>query len=152
MSILGLKTMIDEYNLRRFVLAQDSVYGDAIAMLWRGSMCTDQMDLIFPRLALARESAVVEPYAITSLDEASAYLSSPLLGGRYRECVRALQRHADLRVRVAFGDVDARKLHASLTLFSAASDDEFLLETLFDVWFDGVLDEATMNSIRGIAG
>ncbi|MER9416425.1 DUF1810 family protein [Mesorhizobium sp. M0306] len=40
-----------------------------------------------------------------------------------------------------------KKLHASLTLFSEASNDEFLLETIFDVWFDGLLDEETMNDL-----
>ncbi|MER9486192.1 hypothetical protein NKI50_09380 [Mesorhizobium sp. M0563] len=38
-------------------------------------------------------------------------------------------------------------MHASLTLFSEASNDEFLLETIFDVWFDGLLDEETMNDL-----
>lgn len=116
-----------------------------------------------------------EPYSITSLDEASAYLSFPILGGRYRECVGTLQRRAGyspsrndvhslygvhlpkvghqakrlsgLSARAVFGEVDAKKLHASLTLFSEASNDEFLLETIFDVWFDGLLDEETMNDL-----
>jgi uncharacterized protein (DUF1810 family) len=42
-------------------------------------------------------------------------------------------------------------LHASLTLFSEASSDEFLLETMFDVWFDGLLDEETMNALYAIS-
>ena len=52
---------------------------------------------------------------------------------------------SNFSARTVFGDADARKLHASLTLFSEASDDEFLLETMFDVWFDGMLDEDTMT-------
>ncbi|WP_292192211.1 DUF1810 family protein [Mesorhizobium sp.] len=49
-----------------------------------------------------------------------------------------------------FGDIDAGKLHASLTLFSEASYDEFLLETMFDLWFDGLLDDDTMTRIRSM--
>ncbi|MER9328594.1 DUF1810 family protein [Mesorhizobium sp. M0488] len=136
--------MSDEYDLQRFVRAQDAVYEDALGILRQGMMCTSYMEFIFPRLAVNRSDAAPAPYAITSLDEASAYLSSPILGGRYRECIGALQRLSGSSAHAVFGDVDAKKLHASLTLFSEASNDEFLLETIFDVWFDGLLDEQTM--------
>jgi uncharacterized protein (DUF1810 family) len=143
--------MQDDYDLQRFVRAQDPVYDDAIGILRQGMMCTPYMEFIFPRLAALRSDAAPEPYAIRSLDEAGAYISSPLLGGRYRECVGTLQRLVNLSARTVFGDADARKLHASLTLFSEASYDEFLLETMFDVWFDGLLHEDTMNTIRSMS-
>jgi uncharacterized protein (DUF1810 family) len=50
--------------------------------------------------------------------------------------------------RAVFGMDGATLLHASLTLFSVANSDEFLLETIFDVWFDGLLHEATMRQLR----
>ena len=142
--------MDDEYNLRRFVHAQDPVYEGAIRILRRGMMCAPYMEFIFPRLASHGSGGALEPYAIGSLDEANAYISSPLLGGRYRECVSTLQRLINCSARSVFGDVDACKLHASLTLFSEASYDEFLLETMFDVWFNGLLDEETMTRIRSM--
>ena len=142
--------MENEYNLQRFVHAQEPVYKDVVGILRRGLMCTAYMEFMFPRLVSSGREATLEPYAIRSLDEANAYISSPLLGGRYRECVTTLQRLIDLNARTVFGDVDARKLHASLTLFSEASHDEFLLETMFDVWFDGLLDEDTMTRIRSM--
>ncbi|WP_027161980.1 DUF1810 family protein [Mesorhizobium sp. WSM1293] len=143
--------MDDQYNLQRFVSAQDLVYGDALAMLRRGMMCTPYMELIFPTLATGRSDTGADPYAITSLDEAGAYLQSPILGGRYRECVGKLQRLSDLSARAVFGDEDTMKLHASLTLFSEASNDEFLLETIFDVWFDGQIDEGTMRKLYSVS-
>jgi uncharacterized protein (DUF1810 family) len=142
--------MDDEYDLQRFVDAQEPVYEDAISILRRGMMCTPYMEFMFPRLASSGSGAALEPYAIRSLDEANAYISSPLLGGRYRECVNTMQRLINCSARTVFGDIDARKLHASLTLFSEASYDEFLLETMFDVWFDGLLDEDTMTRIRSM--
>lgn len=102
---------------------------------------------IFPRLVTNGNDPLVEPYAITSLDEASAYLALPILGGRYRECVGTLAHLSQASARDVFGADNARKLHASLTLFSEASSNEFLLETMFDVWFDGLLDQATMNDL-----
>jgi uncharacterized protein (DUF1810 family) len=143
--------MDDEYNLQRFVHAQDPVYDDAIGILRRGMMCTPYMEFMFPRLASSGSEAELEPYGIISLDEANAYISSPLLGGRYRECVGTLQRLINFSAaHTIFGDVDAGKLHASLTLFSEASYNEFLLETMFDVWFDGLLHEDTMTEIRSM--
>ena len=138
--------MSDAYDLQRFVHAQDPVYEDAIGILRQGMMCTPYMEFIFPRLTVGGSDAA--PYAVTSLDEANAYLSDPKLGGRYRECVGILQRLFNTSVNSVFGDADAKKLHASLTLFSEASGDEFLLETMFDVWFDGLLDEDTMNALN----
>src|SRR5690606_29958058 len=120
--------MRDEYNLRRFIRAQDLVYHDVLEILRRGMMCTPYMDFIFPRLP-SGSATRSQPFAIGSLDEASAYLLSPILGGRYRECVSTLQRVYDRGARGVFGDDDVGKLHASLTLFSEASSTEFLLET-----------------------
>jgi uncharacterized protein (DUF1810 family) len=139
--------MSDEYNLHRFVRAQQSVYENAIQDLRRGKMCPDHMDFIFPRLATGQGAPGSEPYAITSLDEASAYLSFPVLGSRYRECIGALQGLTDLTPYAVFGDAGAKHLHASLTLFSEASD-EFLLETIFYAWFDSLLDEDTVNALN----
>jgi len=98
-------------------------------------------------LSSRQSAAGSEPYAITSLDEASAYLSHPLLGGRYRQCIGALEGLPDLSARAVFGDTGASHLHASLTLFSEASD-EFLLESIFYAWFDSLLDEDTANALR----
>ena len=138
--------MKDEYNLRRFIEAQDPVYDDALSILRRGMMCSPYMDFIFPRLGGSAPEHGPGGYAITSRDEASAYLAIPVLGGRYRECIGALHHLPGLNARAVFGDVDARKLHASMTLFSEASD-EFLFETMLDVWFDSLLEPQTMRAL-----
>lgn len=114
--------MQDEYDLQRFVKAQALVYGDAIDILRRGRMCTPYMDLIFPRLTGRGHDAAATGYAIGSLDEASAYLSIQVLGGRYRECANALLWFPGKTGRDVFGEVDAQKLHSSLTLFAEASN------------------------------
>lgn len=140
----------DEYNLFRFIHAQETVYATVIQDLRWGRMRPDYMDFIFPRLAVRNGEPGSEPYAITSIDEASAYLAFPVLGGRYRECVGTLPRLAGLSARAVFGEVGARQLHASLTLFSEASD-EFLFETMLYAWFDSLLDERTADAL-GLSG
>ncbi len=138
--------MANEPDLQRFIDAQDAVYDDAIAVLRRGMMCSPYMDFIFPRLRTSGADPADEPFAVGSIDEASAYLASPVLGGRYRECLGALQHLPGLSARTVFGDIDARKLHASMTLFCEASD-EFLLETVLEAWFDSLLDPDTMKDL-----
>lgn len=139
--------MNGEYDLERFVRAQDPIYAAAILDLRRGRMHPHHMGFIFPSLASRYSGPGAEPFAITSLDEASAYLSHPLLGGRYRECVSALQGFPDLTPRTVFGDAGAEHLQASLTLFSEASE-EFLFEAIFYAWFDSLLDEDTIAALR----
>lgn len=143
--------MNDEYDLHRFVLAQDRVYDDALGILRRGMMCTPYMEFMFPRLLSKHCTSAANHFAIGSLDEAVAYIASPMLGGRYRQCVGTLQQLSSRSAHSVFGDIDAEKLHASLTLFYEASDEEFLLESMFDVWFDGMLHERTMIALSDMS-
>lgn len=132
--------MTDDYDLRRFVTAQADSYDDAIDILRRGAMCTPYMDFIFPRLARGNGD---EPYALATLDEARAYLDFPLIGNRYRECVETLFKLVQSSARDVFGDADAQKLHASLTLFAEASN-EVLLRSVLITWFGAMVDEDTI--------
>jgi uncharacterized protein (DUF1810 family) len=103
------------------------------------------MDFIFPRLG--GEESDGSPYALSSLDEARAYLDFPLLGGRYRECVETLFRLVETSARAVFGEADAAKLHASLTLFAEASN-EVLLRSVLITWFDNMVDEDTIVRVN----
>lgn len=137
--------MIDEYKLERFVAAQAAAYDDAIDILRRGAMCTPYMEFIFPRLRSDNDAESI--YMLSSLDEARAYLDFAPLGGRYRECVETLFRLVQTSAREVFGDVDAAKLHASLTLFAEASN-EVLLRSVLITWFDNMVDEDTIVRIN----
>ena len=103
---------------------------------------TPYMDFIFPRLA--EDARRAGPFAIVSPDEASAYLTDRLLGARYREGTCALSWLADRKVYEVFDEPDARKIHASMTLFVEASNDELLLRIMLDVWFRERVEEETM--------
>lgn len=137
--------MIDEYNLQRFVAAQAEVYDDALDILRRGAMCTPYMDCIFPRLENEAEGS--NTLAISELDEARAYLAFAPIGNRYRECVETLFRLVQSSARDVFGNEDAQKLHASLTLFAEATN-EVLLRSVLITWFDNMVDEDTIVRIN----
>lgn len=139
--------MTDDYDLNRFIVAQAEAYDDAIDILRRGAMCTPYMDFIFPRLARGNDGEAGEPYALASLDGARAYLDFQPIGNRYRECVETLFKLVRSSARDVFGDEDAQKLHASLTLFAEASN-EVLLRSVLITWFDNLVDEDTIVRIN----
>lgn len=136
--------MQDDYALGRFVARQDPVYHEALGILRHGAMCTAFVDFIFPRLADCETDAT--GFALSGLDEARAYLAFPVLGDRYRECVDALFWLSDATALEVFGQDDARKLQASLTLFSEATN-EPLMRTMLAIWYDNQVDEPTITRL-----
>ena len=86
------KTMSDEtcrkgrrrhdrsFDLQRFVDAQAPVYPRVVAELRRGEKQSHWMWFIFPQLAGLGHSPMAQRYAITSRDEALAYLGHAVLG------------------------------------------------------------------------
>jgi uncharacterized protein (DUF1810 family) len=138
--------MINEpYGLQRFIEAQDqaSTYGRALSELRAGRKRSHWMWFIFPQLSGLGHSANARTYAIGSLAEASAYLAHPVLGPRLRACTSALLKLPATTAREVLGDVDAMKLHSSMTLFARADPHEQLFRRVLDRYFRGVFDEAT---------
>ena len=78
----------DPYHLQRFVAAQDAgrTYDHAAAELRAGRKTSHWMWFIFPQIAGLGYSPTSRMYAITSLEEARAYLAHPVLGPRLTEC------------------------------------------------------------------
>ena len=137
--------MNDTYDLARFVAAQDEdgTYDDALDELRRGRKMSHWMWFVFPQIAGLGQSAMSRKYAISSLDEARAYLRHEILGPRLLECARVV---ADSRARSPeeiFGGIDARKLHSSMTLFMRAAPEEPVFQQVLDRYFDGAPDTAT---------
>jgi uncharacterized protein (DUF1810 family) len=139
----------DPYDLQRFVTAQDTggTYQRAVAELRAGRKTSHWMWFVFPQIAGLGYSPTARTYAITSLDEARAYLAHPVLGPRLAECAGIL---AGLRGRTAeqiFGEVDAMKLGSSMTLFARAAPGEPVFRQVLDQYFGGVTDSATEQRI-----
>ena len=138
--------MTDRYQLDRFVFAQDGVYETALSEIRRGAKRSHWMWFIFPQIAGLGDSAMSQRYAITSLEEATAYLDHAILGRRLRHCVAALQDLTYTSAEEVFGTIDAVKLHSSLTLFLMASD-EALFRAALERWYGGAKDTATLGRI-----
>jgi uncharacterized protein (DUF1810 family) len=139
----------DRYDLQRFVAAQDAdgTYDRATAELRAGRKASHWMWFVFPQIAGLGYSPTSRRYAIASLAEARAYLAHPVLGTRLTECAAIL---VGLRGRTAeqiFGELDAQKLHSSMTLFTHAAPGEPVFRQVLDEYFGGIPDSATKERV-----
>ena len=139
----------DPYDLQRYVAAQDAggTYGRAAAELRAGRKASHWMWFVFPQIAGLGYSPASRTYAITSLDEARAYLAHPVLGARLIECATILTGVRGRTAEQIFGDLDAQKLRSCVTLFSRAAPGEPVFRQVLDQYFDGVPDQATEQRI-----
>lgn len=135
--------MSNEYQLQRFVEAQQGVYEKAVHAIRNRILDPVWMAFVFPRFVNCYHDDTTSAFAIASLDEARAYLAHPLLGGRLRESLGALEWMWDLDVDVVLSDRDKKNLHSSLTLFAEATD-EPLMRHMLAIWFGCRADEITM--------
>ncbi len=110
-------------DLQRFVDAQDAggTFDTALAELRAGRKRTHWMWFVLPQLAGLGRSTTARHYALRDLAEARAYLAHPVLGPRLRACAAALAALPGADAVAVLGDVDALKLHSSMTLFAAAA-------------------------------
>jgi uncharacterized protein (DUF1810 family) len=137
--------MSDPYDLDRFVDAQDrgGTYDRALAELRDGRKTSHWMWFVFPQIAGLGSSPMAQRYAISSVDEARAYLAHPVLGDRLRESARALTGLDTRSPDEVLGGIDAMKLRSSMTLFMRAAPDEPLFAQVLDQYFGGAADDAT---------
>jgi len=135
--------MIDQYHLQRFVEAQQGVYDEAVRAIRNRVLDPAWMAFVFPRFVNCYHDSATSAFAIASLDEARAYLAHPLLGGRLRESLAALEWMWDLDVDAVLSERDRKNLHSSLTLFAEATD-EPLMRRMLAIWFGCRADEVTM--------
>jgi uncharacterized protein (DUF1810 family) len=135
----------DPYNLDRFVTAQNSggTYDRAVEELRRGHKATHWMWFVFPQIAGLGQSPTSRMFAISSLDEARAYLQHPILGPRLIQCADLVASSKTATAEQIFGHIDTQKLQSSMTLFMRAKPEEPVFQLVLDRYFDGSPDTAT---------
>src|SRR5256886_2588828 len=115
--------MDDRYDLTRFVEAQEPVFDRVLAELAAGRKQSHWMWFVFPQLRGLGSSPTARHYAITSLEEARAYLAHEVLGERLRECARLVNRIEGRTIEEIFGYPDHLKFRSCMTLFERAAVD-----------------------------
>ena len=131
-------------DLERFVLEQDRDYEQVVDELRRGRKSSHWIWFIFPQIAGLGRSPTARTYAISSLDEAEAYLDHPVLGPRLLEAAGTLaDLDPDRPATEILGDIDAVKLRSSMTLFARAAPHRPVFRRILDRYFGGAADPAT---------
>jgi uncharacterized protein (DUF1810 family) len=102
------------------------------------------MWFIFPQLDGLGRSAMARRFAISSLDEARAYLAHPVLGPRLRECAALVTAIPGGSITEILGEPDDRKLRSSMTLFARAAPDEAVFSECLRRHFGGEPDPETL--------
>jgi uncharacterized protein (DUF1810 family) len=136
--------MTDPFDLQRFVDAQAPVYSRVVDELRRGRKQSHWMWFVFPQLAGLGHSAMAQRFAISSREEAVAYLAHPVLGCRLRECTALVNAVEGQTILDILGSPDDLKFRSSMTLFHASgSDPEF--SAALSKFFDGKPDPRTLE-------
>jgi len=134
----------DPFDLQRFVDAQEPIYGTVIEELTAGRKRSHWMWFIFPQLRGLGSSPTAVRFAISSVDEARAYLDHELLGARLRECAELVARIEGRSAEEIFGWPDDMKLRSSMTLFAHAADDNAEFVAVLEKFYGGEEDPATL--------
>jgi uncharacterized protein (DUF1810 family) len=137
--------MTEQFDLDRFVRAQEPVIGQVRAELKAGRKATHWMWFVFPQLAGLGLSQNAQFYGIASLDEARAYLAHPVLGPRLVECAGLVNAVEGRTAHDIFGSPDDMKFRSSMTLFAQADPDEPAFGTALGKYFGEKLDSRTLD-------
>lgn len=134
----------DQYNLIRFINAQESIYESALLELRQGKKRTHWMWFIFPQLDGLSYSAMSRFYSIKSKAEAIAYLDHPVLGARLTECAQALLELEGRSASDIFDPPDDQKFWSCMTLFACVSETVNVFYRILEKYFDGEKDNKTV--------
>jgi uncharacterized protein (DUF1810 family) len=139
--------MTDQYNLKRFVVAQDPVYERVCAELRRGQKTSHCMWFIFPQLKGLGHSEMATRFGISSKQEAAEYLRHSVLGPRLLECTQLVNQVEGRTIEQIFGYPDDLKFHSSMTLFTCVDSSNLVFKAALEKYFVGELDLLTVNRL-----
>lgn len=140
--------MSTDYNLERFVEAQQSDYAIALSEIKAGRKQSHWMWYIFPQVLGLGYTSTSITYGITNLDEAAAYLNHEILGKRLIEISNVLLALETDDAHKVFGTPDNMKLRSSMTLFSLVPGADNVFREVLDKFFNGRKDERTLQLLN----
>jgi uncharacterized protein (DUF1810 family) len=139
--------MNDPYDLQRFIDAQNPVFEQVCAELGEGQKKGHWMWFIFPQLRGLGRSQMATRFAISSREEAEAYLNHPVLGPRLRECTRLVMLVQGRSINQIFGYPDDLKFRSSMTLFASTASENRIFKDALQKSFAGEPDRLTLEQL-----
>ena len=139
----------DPYDLQRFVDAQSHCFEQVCRELSEGHKKSHWMWFIFPQLKGFGHSAMANRYAISSLQEAEAYLTHPILGPRLRHCTQLVTLVEDRTIQQILGIPDDLKFRSSMTMFANIATESKVFRDALQKYFAGMPDQRTLRILLG---
>jgi len=137
----------DPYHLERFVEAQNPVYDQVCRELQQGLKMTHWMWFIFPQIEGLSSSAMSRRFAISSLEEAAAYLDHSVLGPRLIQCTELVINTSSRTLKQILGPTDNMKFRSCMTLFAHATTSNEVFEVALQRYFSGQYDQLTLDRL-----
>ena len=134
-------------DITRFLDAQNKLYLTALAEMKKGKKETHWMWFIFPQIQGLGTSNISKYYAIANLQEAKEFLDHPILAKHLIEISALLLTFKRKSAERILGDLDARKLCSSMTLFSQVEGAHPVFQEVLDTFFLGYSDQFTLSII-----
>lgn len=135
-----------EYDLERFVEAQNMVYDIALQEIKNGHKRGHWIWFVFPQIKGLGHSYNSEFYGIGSKDEAKAYLEHVELGKRLREITKALMDCSNPSAYNILGFPDVLKVQSCMTLFDLVSPNDIFNDVL-DKYYESKRCEKTIRRL-----
>jgi uncharacterized protein (DUF1810 family) len=140
----------DQHNLQRFVDAQSPVFEEVCLELQEGRKSGHWTWFIFPQIGGLGDSQLARKFAISSREEAEAYINHPILGPRLRHCTRLMTLVEGSSIDQIFAYPDDLKFHSSMTLFANATSDNQVFRDALQKYFGGELDRLTVERLGSL--
>lgn len=154
----ALKGGETNYNLDRFLEAQELTYNQALKEIKEGQKRGHWIWFIFPQIKGLGHSYNSEYFGISSKEEAKAYLDHPILGARIREISQALLNCGSTSADDILGFPDVLKVKSCMTLFDLVSPNDIFNDVLFHfyesqrcdktIWRLGFHDSKLKNQVK----
>ena len=141
--------MATQYNLQRFIDAQQNKFQIALNEIKNGRKQSHWMWFIFPQIDGLGFSEMAKFYAIKNIAEASLYFEHPVLGARLIEISTALLAIDGKTANQVFGSPDDLKLRSCMTLFSSLPNTNPVFENVLKKYFKGIKDTKTLQLMEG---
>lgn len=139
--------MNNEYNLDRFINAQERDYQVALQEIKNGYKRSHWMWYIFPQLVDLGYSTTAKFYGIKNKDEAIAYLKNEYLKNNLIEISKVLYELDD-NISNILGYPDDLKLKSCMTLFSYADPSIDIFNKIIDKFYNGEQDSKTLELLN----
>ena len=135
------------YDLNRFITAQQNNYSIALEEIKAGYKRSHWMWYIFPQIAGLGHSSMAKRYEIVSLKEAKAYIENDYLRNNLVEISQALLDCGNDDIEDIMGFPDNFKLCSCMTLFELVAPKEKVFGEVLDKFFDGHRDKITLKLV-----